>query len=150
MAANGFDKAKIPQYRRTLYLVVAVIVGIPLVVTINGMLNPQPPETPAQAEAREKEYQRYIAQQAERAARDKQISTYKDELCHIKLVCRQYYSARQECAVAGNFDNCMQVKFGDKDTSLCTNDGGVNDPQYVTDMPNEVECVGRNAIHWLK
>jgi hypothetical protein len=150
MAANGFDKAKIPQYRRTLYLVVAVIVGIPLIVAINGMLNPQPPETPAQAEAREKEYKRLIAEQAEQDARDKQMSAHKDELCQIKLVCRQYYSARQECAVAGNFDNCVQIKIGNKDTSFCTNDGGVNEPQYVSDMPNEVECAARNAVHWLK
>ena len=56
-------------------------------------------------------------------------------------------------AVAGNFDNCMHIKISDKDwtyMSLCTNDGDVDVPQYVSDMPSEVECAARNAVQWLK
>jgi hypothetical protein len=152
MAHKDFDPAKIPQYRRTLYVFVALVVGVVFII-ITAILDPPSPETPAQAEARQKELQRLMAQQAEQAAQDQKASRYKDELCHTKLVCRRYHSARQDCAVAGNFDNCMHIKISDKDwtyMSLCTNDGDVDVPQYVSDMPSEVECAARNAVQWLK
>jgi hypothetical protein len=38
-----------------------------------------------------------------------------DYLCHLKLVCYKYGTTRQECATAGNFDRCIQVKMGDRD-----------------------------------
>jgi hypothetical protein len=34
------------------------------------------------------------------------------EQCPQMLLCRDYYGARQECATAGNFDLCLEVKMG--------------------------------------
>jgi hypothetical protein len=118
-------------------LAIIIVFGV-----INSMINPPPPpapETPAQAEARIEAAQRLTTEQTEQAARDKKNSDYRDELCHVKLACQNYHTARQDCAVAGNFDNCVRVKIGDKDatyTSLCTNDGEINSEQYASDMPN--------------
>jgi hypothetical protein len=62
-------------------------------------------------------------------------------LCHTALICRHFGEARQACAVAGDFNNCMRVKLGEKDlgtTSLCTSDGSIaNEPP---DMPNRLQC----------
>ena len=156
MATSKVDKPKIPKSRRKLYFFGGLALFVVFII-INGIVNPTPPETPAQAEAREKEFQRLMAWQKAQAARDIQVAAYRNELCHVKLVCRNYRSARQDCAVAGNFDNCVSVKIGDKDAtylSLCSNDGIVTAGQYQTDMPNEIECAARNAAaeagEWFK
>jgi hypothetical protein len=46
MAGSEFDKAKMPRYRRTLYMFVAFIALIVLGIA-NSIVNPPPPETPA-------------------------------------------------------------------------------------------------------
>jgi hypothetical protein len=127
-------------------LAILVVFGI-----VNSLINPPPPpvpETPAQVAARVEAAQRLETEQAEQAVKHREQSHYKDELCHIKQVCSVYRTARQDCAVAGDFDNCVRVKIGEKDTvemSLCTRDGEINSKQYVSDMPNAIECAARNA-----
>jgi hypothetical protein len=97
-----------------------------------AMMNPpQTVETPEQFHARQDAQSRVEVAEAER----------KRSLCHVKSVCAKYGSARQECATAGNFDHCISVKVGDRDSSLitqCTNDGHL---RYSSDdLPNAVVC----------
>ena len=62
--------------------------------------------------------------------------------------CQRYGAARQQCAVAGDFSNCMKIRMGEEYqfvSEYCTDDGKV---RGVTDMPSAVECfIG--SIGWL-
>jgi hypothetical protein len=62
-------------------------------------------------------------------------------LCHMAAVCAKYATTRQECATAGNFDTCINVKMGDDtaNISACTNDGELYEGE-PTDMPNPITC----------
>jgi hypothetical protein len=138
MAGTQFDKEKFLRNRRLFYWFVGWAVIMMIVIIINALWK----ESPVQTEARQKELQRLVTHQQEQTERDKLIYVYKKDLCHIKLVCAKYGAARQECAVAGNFDNCVNVKIGDKDNNdlqYCLNDGTVNLRQNQ-DMPNVIWC----------
>lgn len=70
--------------------------------------------------------------------------------CHQAVACEQYSKARQDCAVAGNFQNCVTVKMGVTDVDVsyaCTADGNV---MYAPpDVPNIWVCKGINlAASW--
>ncbi len=70
-------------------------------------------------------------------------------LCHVKSLCAQYSIARQQCAVAGNFDNCVSVKMGNdlQSVGMCTNEGGLlNSP---TDLPSAMQCLFSVAGEYL-
>jgi hypothetical protein len=98
-------------------------------------LHPPPPKTPEQHRLRREALLGDIILRAEETQRKRSV-------CHDEWVCTQYGSARQECATAGNFDNCISVKMGDQDaalTGMCTNDGELQDPP--THLPNVVECL---------
>ena len=121
-------------------------------------------ETPAQTQARLKTEEREAADrpaleagrqriEAERqrveAARRAEEQTRETEriertkvLCKLGSICSRYGAVRQECATAGNFNNCVRVKMGDADSSQidnCTQDGKL---AYVSPdgTPNLVEC----------
>jgi hypothetical protein len=74
-------------------------------------------------------------------ARAAAISRLRD-LCTIRSICSKYASARQECATAGNFDQCMKIKMGDDAWKVgsCTSDG--NYRNAPPDMPGRVRCLG--------
>jgi hypothetical protein len=64
----------------------------------------------------------------------------KTELCRLSAVCTKYGRSRQDCAVAANFENCMEIKMG-HDASLilnCTDEGQIWSPPK--DAPSAVEC----------
>ena len=62
-------------------------------------------------------------------------------MCRVKAVCERFAAVRQECATAGNFENCVSVKLGDAASMIgeCTNDGMVATP-YPDTVPSAVEC----------
>jgi hypothetical protein len=65
--------------------------------------------------------------------------------CHQESACNQYSKARQECAVAGDFNNCVAVKVGVTDVDVsyaCASDGSVLYSQ--PDHPNTMLCEGIN------
>src|SRR5260370_1338965 len=50
-------------------------------------------------------------------------------LCQLKSTCVKYAQVRQQCATAGNFENCISVKMGNgfrSSGSGCTDDGNVD------------------------
>lgn len=68
-------------------------------------------------------------------------------LCHEQAVCEKFGAVRQECATAGNFQNCINVKMGDEDaglTDMCSTDGKL--AYLPPDMPNWLNCFGRNKL----
>jgi hypothetical protein len=61
-------------------------------------------------------------------------------LCHQQALCRKFGEARQECATAGNYKNCLSIKMGDDAMDLypCMNDGTAwGAPK---DIPNRLTC----------
>jgi hypothetical protein len=82
--------------------------------------------------------QAYAQQQAvDRAAQAERVAG----ICHIRRVCNDYGIARQECAVAGDFGLCLNVKMGRQDfppASVCSDDGSIRSPP--ADMPNIAQC----------
>jgi hypothetical protein len=108
-----------------------------LAVVAASMIWARASYTPPQPEKLKAQNERFRAKRAADVAKaDRDRS-----LCHTALICRHFAEARQACAVAGDFNNCIRVKVGEKDmdtTSLCTNDGSVADEP--SDMPNRLQC----------
>jgi hypothetical protein len=62
------------------------------------------------------------------------------DLCRLSAVCTKYGRSRQDCAVAANFENCMEIKMG-RDASLtfkCTDEGRVGG--QIPYVPSASEC----------
>lgn len=129
-----------------LLFMLAILVGISVGL---GTILPQPPQPSPQelqlqqaAAAGDPSAKQQLAQmRAEKDAR-------RSELCHLKQACETFAKVRQECAVAGNYGQCLDIKMGD-DASIvsmsCTFDGKVALPP--DDMPGSVDCWVRN---WTK
>ena len=91
------------------------------------------PEQRAAVLLREKEYaaRQELASQAQAAVDAKAhqaqaaLDAEKRALCHSERLCRDFGRARQECAVAGNFDTCIQIKMGANASAIynCTEGG---------------------------
>lgn len=64
-----------------------------------------------------------------------------DRLCDIEFACTQFGIARQQCATAGNFDLCINVKMGDsiKDVGNCLPSGEMR--ARPSGMPSKLQCV---------
>jgi hypothetical protein len=109
-----------------------LIVAALVVLIVAGLLiHVSPEEQQAQMEAREK-------QAAETVQRGKRII----ELCRIMLACAPFEKARQECATAGDFGLCVDVKMGKQDyrpPSMCTQ-------APPADMPAPSVCWVRHNI----
>jgi hypothetical protein len=59
--------------------------------------------------------------------------------CKAKSICKKYGTVRQECATAGNYNNCLRIKMGSEAygyIGMCTEEGGVADS-----VPNAAECL---------
>jgi hypothetical protein len=94
---------------------------------------PPPVETPVQMQAR------LAAQQAEHAQATLRAERQKS-LCNQQTICTKFAVARQECATAGNYKNCVDIKMGKDAMDLypCMNDGRVwGEP---ADIPNRFQC----------
>lgn len=141
-AAGLFAKRQ-PAFTIILLFVLVVFAAIIIAPT-------RPPETPApiQAQVLAQEQQARVMhqqaqQQALQQAAQRQIADERTkELCTIKAVCEKYGEVRQQCATAGNYQNCLQIKMGTEDydkVEACTEDGK---PLYVTsaNMPDAISC----------
>lgn len=62
-------------------------------------------------------------------------------LCAREALCRKFGEARQGCATAGNYKNCLDIKMGDDAVGLypCTNNGTVWGASQ--DMPDQFTCL---------
>jgi hypothetical protein len=62
------------------------------------------------------------------------------QICHLKDVCAKYSRVRQECAVAGDFYHCEDIKMKDdfRFINQCTDEGTLKDNSEY--FPNAVEC----------
>jgi hypothetical protein len=84
-------------------------------------------------------------EQAEKAQRAAQAEKAQRTLRITMCTCKRYAAVRQECAVAGNFENCIKVRMmGDSMTTYddlannCADDGTVRwQPEKV---PSSVQC----------
>src|SRR5207245_1277832 len=91
----------------------------------------------AAAASSEKIRQEDAAREKRRAEEQRQ---WRQELeqCRTARICRKYATVRQECAIAGNFKNCVQVKMN-VDYSLlqasCRDDGTL-----ASEQPNTIAC----------
>jgi hypothetical protein len=91
-------------------------------------------ESPRQEQQRAAENKRW---HAERAAADENTK----RLCALKSKCAKYGRVRQECAVAGDFQNCLQIRMGDVDLDaafVCTGEGKPMIPE--SQIPGPVSC----------
>jgi hypothetical protein len=106
----------------------AAILGFsPIIMIIYAVVSTTPPDprTPEQ-----------------KAAKATFIKTY----CQTINVCKKYGTVRQECATAGSFKNCINVKMGDSASYSglemdCNNDGTIR--WQPTDAPSMFECFFR-------
>lgn len=139
----GIDRGVAACKRHPQLLLVAAIALLMTSLFIWAAINPPPEETPAQAQAR------VAAQQAE-AHRQAEASARVLSLCELQSVCLKYGVARQACAPAGNYDQCMGIKMGGNfwRVANCTYDGDVRNPP--ADMPTRVECCLRHPTVCLQ
>ena len=65
------------------------------------------------------------------------------EHCPQMLLCRDYFGVRQDCATAGNFDLCLEVKMGAEKrraaATACT-DGGQPRGVDPSTLPSLFDC----------
>jgi hypothetical protein len=106
-----------------------------------------PPAPILTPEQRQLLQQARAAEAAKQAAKSAEEAAYKNELCHWAAACKKYGTSRLDCAVAGNFNTCIQIKMG-RDASLvfrCTDDGQLSSPPR--DMPDLGQCFFRNLVN---
>jgi hypothetical protein len=104
-----------------------------ILITLIGVLtfdHPTPEQVAQLAQKQEINRQSTLAHQEaeERKAPTVALQSqrYKN-LCHTAAVCTKYATTRQECATAGSFRTCIDVKMGDDAAIIgaCTNEGGL-------------------------
>lgn len=126
------------------------LLGFIALLVVYNIANPPPPETPKTA-AQLKLEQEQTAQREARAKADQQSQDHLANLCKWVDLCREFGDARQACATAGDFQNCLNVKLGDNAWVIgdnCSNDGSLINPQ--NDTPSRLECLGvtvEGAVH---
>jgi hypothetical protein len=108
--------AKIPwPFSAKVFLVLFALFAVGAV----GVWLSEPPPTPEQVAA---------SKAADAAATKRhQLEAAEQErenfICDLVNACKKYATVRQECAVAGNFKNCVNIKMGRDDWSYCSDDG---------------------------
>jgi hypothetical protein len=113
---------------------ITIVSAIALIVVAIGILSPTPKPKREEVTAQNERLRSKRAADVAKADRDR-------SLCRTALICRHFSEARQSCAVAGDFNNCIRVKVGEKDmdrTASCAADGSLADPP--ADMPNRIRC----------
>jgi hypothetical protein len=84
----------------------------------------------------EASWKEFIAQEARKTARA-------ENLCRLRSSCAQYPAARQDCAVAARFADCIEIKIG-VGLGACTAQGQVSNPP--PDMPGWFDCLVRDYV----
>jgi hypothetical protein len=74
------------------------------------------------------------------AQRQREKKRHDDYWCHMQRACSNYARLRNECAVAGDFTNCLHVRMGDDWNIIgqCMDNGNLTNPP--DDIPNIVLC----------
>lgn len=95
----------------------------------------------ALAEALEK------SRKAEAAEQERQFIDH----CRLQKVCEKYSQVRQDCAVAGDFDKCVEVRMGDESYRIaqCGQDGRIIYEEKPT-IAERAECAATLFLHRLK
>jgi hypothetical protein len=86
-------------------------------------------QTPEQRAALKEQIRANEARKAEKREVEASVNAAKRELCRQGRMCREYGQARQQCAIAANFDACIQIKMGAEASCIddCTDDGELRD-----------------------
>jgi hypothetical protein len=114
----------------------ALFIGAVVVAILEPDLPRLPDPTPEELAAR----QEALAQRQKWAEYERAVAERNRQLCRIKNACSAFADARQECATAGDFNHCLEIKLGTEFQfiSLCSTEGEfVNAPD---DMPSVVSC----------
>lgn len=79
--------------------------------------------------------------------------THRNVLCKVLPICVAYMSARNDCATAANFNDCLHVKIdgGDYDKLMfCNNDGTLASTDPEQPAPDALECWVRNNTRFYR
>ncbi|MBZ9820171.1 hypothetical protein [Mesorhizobium sp. CA4] len=133
------------QTKNTLRPLLIAFLGLASIGILARIFDPppvQPPKSAAQIKLeQEQAAERAIASQA-RAKADQESQARHAHLCKWVDLCSKFGEARQACATAGDFQNCINVKLGDNAWVIgdnCSNDGSLINPQ--NDTPSKWQCV---------
>ena len=84
------------------------------------------------------------------------IYAFVKHACMQKHYCKDYASARKECATAGSVRECVAIKLEDKFGNLsstdrisefvCNSDGSLTTPEMLT--PSKMQCLGNTLVGW--
>jgi hypothetical protein len=116
-------------------------------------------ETPEQVQARVQAIKAHAAAAIEKnqpAIERKQAEKiasvrWRSGLCEQMGVCKRYGAARQNCAVAGDFNNCVKVRMGEdyyRVLADCHDNGQLR--AEFTDAPSAAECFMLLSTRWLR
>ena len=111
-------------------------------------LNPPVPPVPETEQRRQTEAR--VAAYNENVAKQEAVrSAYKDQLCRALPICIAYKSARNDCGIAANFNNCVRIKIGNIDFDklmYCNEDGTLAAAELGPNLsaPGALECWLRN------
>jgi hypothetical protein len=123
------------------WIILGLFAAVSVVPLVHDAIYPPKPPTPGDIQAGKAALE--AVQEAQIRAKDaRALGT---ALCQQKMICAKLPDIRQECATAGNFDNCIKVKIGDEDYSSVAycNHGG--DLAYTPEnMPSPLVCWMRN------
>jgi hypothetical protein len=106
--------------------------GIALIIIVGQIVyySSTTPEQRAKFAERDKEFKAQAPDlKKERAAAEDQKWKEYHFLCDVADACNAYRSAREQCATAGNFDNCVSIKLhkqGSSPPRLCTDEGDLD------------------------
>lgn len=75
-------------------------------------------------------------------------SRYLDVMCEQKDVCKKYNRVRDECATAGNIDECINIKMKSQEYEMCqgTSDATLDGPEF----PTSTQCFVNHISKVLK
>ena len=128
---------------------ILVLAGVCAVFVIWLYLNPLTDEQRAAAAARaaladQRAAERKALQAAQRDEK-RAKADFDRTLCELQETCAEYAKARHDCAVAGDFAKCLEVRMS---TSLyyagmCSNDGRLT---LDVESPGTLRCL---ALQWL-
>jgi hypothetical protein len=132
---------KVINFFGKLLLVVAVFMtGVAAIALFESVMNVHQP-TPLERELQQKAASGDVSAKHDLQELKAQIDAQRTQFCHLKAICKTFATARQECATAGNFNTCMNIKMGESDYALigsCTDDGAIAFPP--DEMPRALEC----------
>ncbi|WP_448955734.1 hypothetical protein [Labrys neptuniae] len=131
--------------RRTWTFIWSLVFLVLLAAVISIFFSP--PETPAQKAERLRQAQVEDAHKKQKAASEMAFQDKLKNICPAEFACSTYAKTRQDCATAGDFNNCVRIKMGADYglTSWCTDDGNVT----VPDPPTYMQCLSWSAGNYL-